>query len=390
MRPERLARWLCCPVVSVAAHWCLFADRRHLLAALPQLWTTEPSSAGRRSDSEQTPEDLLADFMQELDARRTTYDRVAGFAIVVVLWGGLAAMVAPPVLYLAGPLASQACRAWRQVLLPLCGWLHRWGAFEAAAYALALSLSGQGCRYPPGAADAGALTALAGGLAFMPCWAYSTWLHAEAGTEQRSMLFAAGALGALLEALALAPLALVHKSSLTGFLAISALYGSLAAALHGLGSPRSAGGFDPGSGAHCCAAASVLLVFGAMLLRGFGCMPDWQPFIAGLAVFGHCGYLGAVLAVASKWRSKWDTYIMRQVFAVLSLLAAWLGGRFLAAPALTCASYLFTLLFVLEKELENKFDHVTLKVLAAYLVLQHLYSIREYLLSIVEPAHLYA
>lgn len=198
------------------------------------------------------------------------------------------------------------------------------------------------------------------------------------------------ALGGQLQAAALAPLAVAVRSRALGFLAVAAAHGALAAAPPCLtgGLQRAKGGFDPGSGLHCCAVASATVALGSAALRAFTGAP-LEVFTGGLAVFGHGGYLAAVLAMASAWRSNWETYVPRQLLAVLSLLAAFLWGWLFAVPALTCASYTFAVLFILEKELENRWDHRGLKVLAAYALLQHLYNNRQYIASMLDPANLY-
>lgn len=60
--------------------------------------------------------------------------------------------------------------------------MHRVGVFEACGYALAFMISVQSYRYPESQAQAAMMVGITGGLAFMPLWGYSTFLHTTGTT----------------------------------------------------------------------------------------------------------------------------------------------------------------------------------------------------------------
>lgn len=100
---------------------------------------------------------------------------------------GALCTVGPCVVYLFGDVVKRIARGvFEHLVLPL----HKAGAFEVAAYVAAFLLTAQAYRYPASLSDAASVVGLTGGLALLPCWAYSTSLFApvRSGTNRRLAL----------------------------------------------------------------------------------------------------------------------------------------------------------------------------------------------------------
>lgn len=221
MNALEVARWLLFPVVFISAHWRLLLNPEGLIMYYPMLWTTSGKGV----------EDILPCHLKNLFKAHELGWYASVFSFVNIIWVisilGILVTVGPMVAMLVGPLFARIASLFvRRIVVPICQTLHRWGAFEACAYALALGFSVQGSRYPVGHGQdsAAVMVALTGGLSFVPCWMYSTSLHVKTpgGNKDLFMMVSNFCIASVL-----APLALVHQSMLIGILTILAVYGAI-------------------------------------------------------------------------------------------------------------------------------------------------------------------
>lgn len=407
MPPKRIARWLLCPLLFVLGLWTLLLQPG-LFAAFPSLWSTggkglqevlpphpksrvqtfelgwhaaryeehcsgrAPSSSERcaetlrlAGEAVQWPEPLseaqllgVKALLADLDAQRSVVDRTLGLlSFVNIIWlvsiVGILATVGPFVAYIFGPfLISIVGRLFNQVILPTIKALHRWGVLEAAAYTVAFAFSVQGSRYSEGQAGAALNVALTGGLAFVPCWVYSTTLHVESSgghTDEFCVIT-----GTLLM-LTLTPLASMHSSRLIGFLAVLSLYGALGFFVAAFPFGYMVG-FSGEDALQRCLLASVMLIIGFAGLRMAGIdAPKLQPFAAGAMCLGNVMYFLALLIQSSRWRHS-RTYWQWQTGMACSLLAALFVGNVYALPSMANTATTFMLLYFFQKQIEVKWD----------------------------------
>jgi hypothetical protein len=316
-----------------------------------------------------TPEQLQGEraYMAKLDARLSVSDRVLGFfTFVNIIWLvaiiGIIATVGPCVAYLCGPfLMKYATILFEEFLRPIGKRLHRWGVFEAISYLLSLFFSVQGSRYPPGS-DAGTMVALPGGLAFLPCWAYSTALHTSGEGDSQKFLMVSHAIAASI----LVPLAVIHDSQLIGFFAVLAVYGALGFVFLAFGFGFLIG-FDGKDSLQSCLVASIVLIVGFTGMRVVGMDPTCvRPFALGGIVLGNVMYFLALLILSAGWRLSARTYWARQAAMISSLVVAILLGSTFAIPSMRNTACTFMVLYLMEKELEINW-HQGLAVVAIFL-----------------------
>lgn len=399
-----IARWLLLPLLFLIGHWCLFFVPDKVSRVCPTLWTPanrtpesllpipqnrvavfdlaekvqyfsehckeEASNAECKGKLEEaakilgmdkplTAQQLLSlrTYMSELDQQRTVADRVSGFfSFVNVLWLlgiiGIVGTVVPCIGFLIGPMLRQwAVVLWENVLDPAATFLHEIGAWEFLAYFLAFLLSVQGSRYPQGA-NAGIMVSLTGGLLFIPCWAYSTSLHMnKPGGDKDKFLM----LSHFLVAGLMIPLALIHQSSLLGFLAVLAVYGGLGFIFLAFGWGFAIG-FDSRDALNRCIVASVVLILAFTSFRVLGRNPTWvRPFVLGGMCLGNIMYFLAMLIATGGWRKSYEEWIKMQVVMALSLFFALLVGFVYSIPAMANTACTFLVLWLMEKQLQIDF-----------------------------------
>jgi hypothetical protein len=165
------------------------------------------------------------EVVESVRAERSVGDRILGFfslvnILLVFAVGGILATVLPCMYHLFGEcLRAAATALYERIVRPA----HELGCFELLAYLVAACLSAQAARYPPALAASATLTALLAGGLLLPCWLYSTALHASRGGDQTAYAMVTCALLSL----NLAPLAIAHESQLVGFFAVAGLFGTL-------------------------------------------------------------------------------------------------------------------------------------------------------------------
>lgn len=392
MRPGGAARLLLCPLVSAAAHIVLLTNPGKLLSTVPALWETDPPAQlpkkiSRKKILEEDPYEALDRFLVEIEARRSNYDRFAEAFIVFWMWVVLIAMGAYSISYFSGNEDDHwtyaLVRGWRYFAMPMIRLLQRLGIFEAAAYAFALAVSAQGWRCHPKDPDVGVRTSLVGGVAFLPCWIFSVLAHGDkCGIRRKqSLLLPMVAMGSQLHMTVLGCLAIVHDSQSIGFLAVLQAYVAIASSLGWVDDVSESEAFGSAKLLHCTLAS-------ATLMAGMPVLTPWLPlgpFAAGLSLFGHTAYFVAVLLMASRWYPSSRGYMGRQMFFFVSLAGAILLGRGKNLQGMQPAGYAFTVLYLVEKELETRWDHWTVKCIIVFFLLHHLYSRSNYVMSMLEP-----
>lgn len=450
-----IKRWLACPVTYVLAQWCLFANPDFVISHYPALWETggkgvdevlpaHPKTRlqafelghtigifeemgcnasvtgwlGRQSVTNQqkcanllqraaqvvgaadplTAEQLAGfrKLLVELDAQKSIVDRVAGFFnFVNIMWMvsiiGVLMTVGPCFAFIAGPvLLRLATSFYHRILKPSALFLHRWGVFEVAAYALAFAFSAQGCRYTQTQAQPAMMVALTGGLAFMPCWVYSTGMHATGSGDKDKFFMVSCALLVM----DLMPLAILHDSSLIGFLTVLALYGCLGFffAAFGFGFMI---GFSSDSALQRCVAASVWLVLFFSSCRILGLDPKYvHPFATGAMCLGNVMYFLAMLILSSQWRCSRREYTMKQIAMIISLIVALFVGFVFAMPAMSNTATTFLVLWLMEKEMEIRWGGASIVVLflnfvALYFIALYLHTHPEYIVAMFDAKGLF-
>jgi len=446
----QMFRWLVGPIAFVVTHWCLLAMPTRMTALYPTLWATggkgimevlpphpktrseafelgwqaslfEEARCGNTTNIEEQPQrckELLRRaaeavgsaipllpsqlrgsraFLVELEAERSIVDRVSGFLnFVNIIWMvsiiGILVTVGPFIAYFIGPMLIKLASALVEtVIVPAAKFLHKVGFFEFAAWALALGFSIQGSRYPAGQADAARMVALTGGLAFMPCWVYSTCLNTPGGGGHQNEFFC---ISCFLLSAVLVPLAIIHGSSLIGFIAILAIYGGL-----GFVAFAACGGFFIGfnssNSLHRCLFASVVLVVIFVSLRIVGVDVRFlQPFSTGAMVLGNVMYFLALLINSHGWGSNSQTYVMRNALMLGSLIVATFLGSVFVMPAMTNTATTFLVLWLMEKETEVQWKGFGIVIVfanfvALYFIAHYLHTHPETVTGMFDPSGIF-
>jgi len=393
MRPGGTARLLLCPLASVAAHIALMTNPGQLLANVPALWETDaPTPAPRPNlnhimDESERMHEMMERFLTEIEARRSNYDRVAEALLVFCMWAVLISIMAYTISYFCGNEDAHwtyaLVRSWRYFVVPTIRRLHRFGVLEAAAYALALAASAQGWRCRPKEPDLGVRTSLIGGVAFAPCWIFSALAHAGkcGDSPKQPLLLPMVAIGSHLHMVVLGCLAILHENESIGFLAVLQAYVAIASGLGWLDDASESEAFGSSKLLHCALASATLVAGGPVLASRL----PLGLFAAGLALFGHTAYFVAVLLLASRWYSNTHNYAGRQMLFFVSLVGAFLLGRAENMRGMQSAAYVFTVLFLVEKEIEFRSDHWAIKCIIVFFLLHHLYSNSLYVMSMLTP-----
>lgn len=446
-----VVRWLVLPSLFVMAHWWLLMRSEELHRIVPALWATPhynileklPPVPTTRTEAfdiglevgffsrncndtdvkagpnasdpcqksllraakvlgRQTPLMPGELFMErelilELDAHRSLWDRFTGFfnfinilltcSIVVIV-----CTVGPCIAVSIGPMLMSLClSAYEAVLKPLALALHRWGVFELCAYLAAFALSIQASRYPKdGPMHTGSYVALAGGLAFIPIWLYSTKLHTSGEGNHEAFAF----LTFLLLTLTTVPLAILQGSELIGFLAVLACYGALGFHFGAFGFGFYIG-FQGTDSMYRCVASSVVLIVAFTWLRLAQVDPSWvRPFACGAMCLGNIMYFLALLIISSGWRGSADTYWARQSLMLLSLGAALCVGSVWAITSMTSVACTFLVLWVMEKQLELDWKGIGIvavffNALAVCFISLWLHDHPQYILAMFDPSGVY-
>jgi len=437
-------RWLLLPTVFIVLQWACYLAPAKVIVSTPALWTTADANASKslklphtRVQSlelgwhaalfsacvQQLPVDncthhvvaanaavgptsaltpaqlklshLRGDLLLE-DEERSVTQRVLGFfSFVNLVWlisifGGVLT-IGPCVLYVFGETMAKLLKSlYESLLVPM----HKAGVFELLAYAAAFLLSAQSCRYPVQHASAATLVGLSGAVGVVPCWAYSTALWAEKsfGKEEE---FAT--LSSALLAFSLAPLALLHASSLIGCFTVASIYAAC-----GFVMGPFLGGFYIGFRSldavwRCLLVSAALIVTFAILKIGHLLGPWAAPFAMGAMTLGNVGYFLALLIVSSQWRSRRAglSYGTSNALMLLSVVAAALVGSVFAMPSCVNTASTFFVLWVMEKEMEANWGPAAIAVLfcnfvVLYFLAHHLHTHPEIITSLFDPAGVHA
>lgn len=418
---QRMCRWLVCPMLFLVAQWWLLIRPKPLLAVLPALWTppsqtvrselppypanlaeafrlgwvaheynttcnASTSSTSEQSQSCQallrqagrvvgvnrtlTAKELFAEeaLLVRMAAERSLVDRVLGFfTFVNIIWVvsvvGVIFTVGPCLAYLCGSwLMERVAEVFRNIIVPTLQCLEAWGVLEATAYVLAMAFTAQGSRYLELQSDSASIVCLAGGLAFVPAWGYSTKLHTVGKGDADAFMCLSGCMLAGV----LVPLALIHESPLIGFCAVLAFYASLGFVFAAFGWGFVVG-FQGEKSMRRCLVASIVLILMFSSFRVLGLDPLYmRPFAVGVMCLGNIMYFLALLILSSKWSSSaHEHYIICQIVMVMSLTAALFVGSVFSMPAMTNTAVTFLVLYIMEKELE--FDWHGFAVVVAFL-----------------------
>jgi len=439
------ARWLFLPTVFIVAQWACYLAPAKVVVSTPALWVTAEANASKSlklphtrvqslelgwhaalfsacvqqlpvenctqhvdaanavvgPTSALTPAQLelshlRADLLLE-DEERSVAQRVLGFfSFVNLVWlvsifGGILT-IGPCVLYVFGEaLAKMLNSLYRLLLVPM----HKAGVFELLAYAVTFLLSVQSCRYPVQLTSAAILVALSGALGVVPCWAYSTALWAEKSSCKEEEF---ATLSSALLAFSLAPLALLHGSSLIGFFTVAAVYAACGFVM----GPFLGGfyiGFRSLDAVWRCLLVSAALILTFVALRiGHMVGPRAAPFAMGAMTLGNVGYFLALLIVSSRWRSPHKnglSYGMSNALMLLSIIAAALVGSVFAIPSCVNTASTFFVLWVMEKQLEAKWGPEAIVVVFCnfvmlYFLAHHLHTHPEIIASLFDPTGVYS
>ncbi|GMI36746.1 hypothetical protein TrCOL_g6276 [Triparma columacea] len=436
-----MMRWLLLPVAFVCLEWSLLLSPSIVLDSTPVIWTTSATNASlslklphtrvqafelgwhaaqyaaclrttpndgcvahvdaanaavgpaSRMTAEQLTQVNLQAELQLEDEERSIGQRVLGFfSFVNIIWvisifGGLLT-VGPFLLYVFGEQIVKVLKAlYTDLLVPM----HKLGVFELCAYAFTFLLSAQSCRYPVQHASAAQLVGLTGALGVLPCWAYSTslWAGPSKGNEEKFM-----SLTGALVALSLAPLSLLHSSSLMGFFTVAAVYVAC-----GFAMGPCFGGFYVGfrsfdAVTRCLLVSACFVVTFATLSIIDVAGPFLAPFALGARVLGNVGYFLALLLYSSKWRGRRRAilgYGASNGLMLVSLVSAMFVGSVFSLPSYTNTALTFFVLWIMEKQLEAKWGSAGIAVkfanfIALYGIAHHLNTHPEVITSIFDPS----
>lgn len=213
----------------------------------------------------------------------------------------------------------------------------------------------------------------------------------------------------------LASTALIHGDQLTGAFAVLAVQGWLVASITELSWPAASLPNEQKEesdrkkrrespkwwrnkallrrGALRWVLASLLVTFLALAAFATSYRSQLRPFMLGAILSGHVSCLGAVIFLATKWTHEVENmYIAWQALALIAFSMVYLLGWLREAPSLKGGASTFLLLYLLSKqfELELVGTSVSLNLLAAFIILQHIVTTEQFLKAMFDPKNLYA
>ena len=221
---------------------------------------------------------------------------LGAFSIVNIVWFlsicGLSVLLLPFLYQLLAPLRKLIWSLWQDVVYPFLLWCRP--AYEPLMYALTLLIAVESARYPRGPIDGvsmtGTMVALTACALFCSSWAYSTYLHSTGGGNRRLWLGLSG----ILLAGAAAPLAILHQSSLLGYVAVVSVMSALG--FTAFGAPLCLFiGFESSEQAIQVAAACLFLTLGNATAKALGVESTFlAPFASAVASYGTAVYFLAL------------------------------------------------------------------------------------------------
>jgi len=408
------------PTYAVLMHWALLAGPDGMPVKIPELWDTAPYNATAAAEAAQAAEAKAAAYREKARQQRererarqpkkgkgarrrqnqvffADWSNRSLIMLSAFLWSSIVAMMWAP------------CREWgpawmRYVLwLPrrVLSWyagvfrrLHRWHFLEYGVYYFVVCLSAQSRRYPQSRSEEAERVGCASCAALVACWTYTASKHAKwrptDGSWQKLGLRFVEVVNSFspFQCLATMPLAWMHRSSHIGFFSVVAGYVALVRATRGVRVLKDLG-------AACrCALVSAFVALQACVMRWLIGARTLEPFATGISVFGHVGFLAAVLVLTADphrwWGAEKTTLSMTsQLGGALVVLLFFIASFALDAPGLYGAGFTFACLLFGQKTVEAKKDGLHCRLMGKYLVLCCLYARRDVVLDSLNPQNLH-
>jgi len=406
------------PTYAVLMHWALLAGPDNTPVRVPGLWDTAPFNATSAAEAAAAAEAKAAANREKARererarqakkgkgarARRRQQALFEGWSgrslclLAVFLWGSIIAM-------LWGP-----CREWgptwvrhllwmpRRVLSWYAGVvrvMHRWHFLEYGVYYFVVCLSAQSCRYPENRAEEAERVAWASSAALVACWTYTAFKHAKWRPTDGSWRKLGRRLVDVVhdfspfQSLATLPLAWIHRSSHIGFVSVAAGYVAL---VHFARAIRVLKGL--GAAMRCALVSLLVALLGCVMKRLIGARL-LRPFATGISVFGHVGFLAAVLVLCADPHRWWGAEkaapnVTVQLGGALVVLLVFGVSQALDAPGLYGAGFTFACLLFGQKTVEAKKDGLSHRTVGKYLVLCCLYMKKDVVLDSLNPKNLH-
>mmetsp|Transcript_16550 Transcript_16550/g.46710 ORF Transcript_16550/g.46710 Transcript_16550/m.46710 type:complete len:629 (-) Transcript_16550:71-1957(-) len=333
----------------------------------------------------------IADLMN----RRGVLQRIRGFfSFVNVCWllaiAGITVSVGPAAWVILRPFRELLRRLgqwmWDHVVFPGAMFLHRNGVFELALYYICALFVHTGVEHP---AERGFYISLTGLVFSIPAYFYSTALHCKVKAKDPEPFVSISHLWVFFM---LAPMAYYYNSSLLGFLAIYSVYAAIGFSVICLGLCYVIG-FRSKEALYRVCAASLLLLLGYISLQFAGFQSRWlAPFELPIQVLGTLTLCLGLLIQSSVFY-KYGDYGLRQVPVIILLSIFSLIGNLYGLAAMTNTSYVFAVMYLLEKYLEFhtewKFNGWILLLILSVLLYKgsfFLHTHPEYISDLFQPA----
>lgn len=406
------------PTYAVLMHWALLAGPDNMPVKVTQLWDTAPYNATAAAEAAEAKAAANREKARRLEREREARQPKRGkgarkrqqqglldgwgnrslTVLAVFLWSSIIAMMWMP------------CREWGPTWIRYLLWaprrllswyaglfrnMHRWHFLEYAAYYFVVCLSSQSRRYPQNRAEEAERVAWASCAVMLACWTYTASKHAkwrptDGSWRKLGLRLVDVALGfSPFQSLAMIPLAWLHRSSSIGFFSVLAGYLALVHAARGV---RVLKGLGP---ARCCALVSAFLALLACVTRRLSLIGAMtlRPFATGISVFGHVGFLAAMLVLSADprrwWGEKTAPTNISQVAGAVAMFAYFGASHALDAPGLYGAAFTFTCLLFGQKTVEAKKDGLHYRTMGKYLVLCTLYAKSDVVLDSLNPQNLH-
>jgi hypothetical protein len=253
---------------------------------------------------------------------------------------------------------------------------------EAFMHYFTFSVCAQSRRNLAGQALSAETFGFIGGLLLIASALYSLYLHVPRTMGMQWLGFLVGVcfFGVL------APLSLIQRNQIFGFLAIAVGHALCTFLFTKLGLGARAGSGWRGS--VCCAAfASMGVFFILAFVRLCSEEEHLEPLALGGVLLGHIAYFAAMLLLSSKWVVESDDYWNLQCIMGMSLSIVLLIGKMCDIAAFNNTSNVVLIIWLMCKELELKVDSVAMKLVAVYMLYHFLD--QESIIAMFDPRGLY-
>ena len=299
--------------------------------------------------------EILHKFSEFLnDANSNSFlSRVIGFFnFVNIIWMiaiiGIIVSIGPSLIFLFEPIMKRMIGIFSHLILPLIIKLYEYGFFECLAYVISIILISDGMKVNK---EWGFFISLTGTGFIVVLFVYSIILKQSKNRYERELR--EKVIFGILTTIVLFSLSVHFKSKLLSFLATMNFYTFIGFYTGCYGLCYVIGFLNLSDMIRVVSTSFILITFYIILRMANIENEIIELYRSPIQIFGALTYFLGLLIIASEYYYEIKlSYIMRQLLFIISLLLIFLFGNVFNLPSLTNTTYVFGVLYLMEKNIE--------------------------------------